>query len=149
MRRAIAILMAVMLVMVVTSGSAVTRKEYYEDVSEQTKGILQGIVELYGEYPEAFDADYIMLSYGYLTTYMALQRVNTIEMMYELKQEGHEVVREFANGTQMIQEYGNSMIEKVLSEKFGEWTSGKTADADFAEYVMKMINVYIKDYEVE
>lgn len=148
MRRVFAILMVVMLLPAAVYADDMTRKDYFGGIYDETKGYVEVFIELYDERPDIFDADIIVMAYGYMTTYLALRRVYMAEMLFNLKTEGRVMMREAFGVPQIEEEKGYALIERTLSDKFYKWAGGEMTDAEFAEIVINMCRSLTKEVEV-
>ena len=142
MRKIIALLLVIILLpIVVLSEAGMTREEYYTEVNDSTIGILKSIVDAYNQAPEAFDADLIMMAYSYYAEYLALRRILTLESLWKYTglTDG-SVYKDLLNGTSLQQEHSYAYIDKIISEKFMDWSDGKKTDEEFAKYIIGVIS---------
>lgn len=141
MRKLIGMVLLVMMVVpaVCVAEDVYTREEYYGQVEENTKDILQSVVDYYNQDPEQFDADMIFFAYTYLEEGMALQRIELLEKMWKVVQNGYVTF----SGTIRDQIKDSVMLKRLMDTRYEKWLKGEESDADFAKYVIAMINTMI------
>ena len=141
MRKLIVLIMLVIVVfpVVCVAEDVYTREEYYKQVEENTKGLLQSVVDYYNQDPEQFDADMIFFAYTYLEEGIMLQRISLLEKMWKVVQNGYVMF----NGMIRDQIKDSVMLKRLMDAKYEKWLNGEEGDADFAKYVIAMINTMI------
>ena len=111
------------------------RSEYYEYVNITTKEILTNIVSKYESDKDSFDADYIFFAYTYFKEWMALRTITSLEILWNTTQPGTVSFK----GNFKEVEKGCAMIERMMDEDYEKWLKEEKSDAEFAEYIIKMI----------
>lgn len=150
MKRIIAWVLVLVMVCLAGSAAAVTRKEYYEDVQNDTKGILKKLVEIYDKSPEIFDKDYIFMTFMYTKEMYVLGELIASETYSDAMDYYRAVGKEEEKNSEemqqliKIQSVMGKFIETQLNEKFYEWATGELSDGEAAAYIIELARTQTK-----
>lgn len=132
MKRFVALVLLVVMVMTVAIASGSSRKDVSDSMIEYTKDIIKDVLDMYNKNGTLDDGD-LEFGYDYFLMYITAKRTSVLETFYPVA---------YSLSTKM-DAYTN--IEKVVTEYWSKMLDGEIEREKFEKLLMGLIEAQLKE----